>query len=148
MYLHLAVVLNMITDEMVAMNCQCYKLRRAARKVTRVYDDALRSVGIKVNQCSVLITVSLMGPVSISNLADTLGMERTTVSRNLVPLEIAGFIKLQPGYGRTRNVLITPEGKSIIKKAKPAWEKAQRQVLETISEPELASFNNTLEKFS
>ncbi len=138
----------MITDEVVAINCQCYKLRKAARKVTRIYDDALRPVGIKVNQCTTLIAVSLMGPVSITDLADKLGMERTTVTRNLVPLETTGFIKLQPGHGRTRHVLITAKGKSIIKKAKPAWEYAQKQVLETISESELVSFNNILEKFS
>ncbi|MCF6300544.1 MAG: MarR family winged helix-turn-helix transcriptional regulator [Proteobacteria bacterium] len=138
----------MITDEMVAINCQCYKLRKAARKVTRVYDDALRPAGIKANQCTTLIAVSLMGPVSITNIADKLGMERTTVTRNLVPLETAGFIKLQPGHGRTRNVLITPKGKAIIKKAKPAWADAQKQVLETISESELANFNNILGRFA
>lgn len=138
----------MITDEMVAIECQCYKLRRAARKVTRIYDEVLRPMGIKANQCTTLIAVSLMGPVSITSLADKLGMERTTVTRNLVPLEVAGFIKLQPGHGRTRNVLITRKGKSIIKQVKPAWAVAQRQVLETIGESELASFNNTLGRLS
>jgi len=138
----------MITDEMVAINCQCYKLRKAARIVTRIYNDALRPVGIKANQCTTLIAVSLMGPVSITNIADNLGMERTTVTRNLAPLVKAGFIKIESGHGRTRNVLITPKGKAIIKKAKPVWADAQRQVIETISEPELASFNNTLGRFS
>lgn len=138
----------MITDEMVAINCQCNKLRRAARKVTRVYDDALRPLGIKANQFTTLIAVSLMGPVSITNLADKLGMERTTLTRNLLPLEKSDYIKLLTGHGRTRNVLITAKGKSIIKEAKPAWDGAQKQVLETIGESELASFNKILGQFS
>jgi DNA-binding MarR family transcriptional regulator len=123
-------------------------LRKAARKVTRAYDDALRPVGIKANQFTTLIAVSLMGPVSITNLADKLGMERTTLTRNLLPLEKSKFIKLLKGHGRTRNVLITPKGKSIIQEAKTAWDDAQRQVLEVIGESELASFNNILGKFS
>ncbi len=142
------VELDVITDEMVAINCQCYKLRRVTRKVTRIYNDALRPVGINANQFTTLIAVSLMGPASITNISDKLGMERTTITRNLVPLEIAGFIKLQSGHGRIRNVLITPKGRSVIKKAKPAWSDAQKQVLETISESELTSFNNVLERFA
>lgn len=138
----------MNTDEMMALNCQCYKVRKAARKVTRIYDDALRHLGIKSNQCTTLVTVSLMGPVSITHIADNLGMDRTTVTRNLVPLEIAGFIKLESGHGRTRNVSITPKGKEVIEKTKPAWECAQKQVLDTIGESNLASFNNVLGKLS
>lgn len=138
----------MITDGMVATSCQCKKLRSASRKITRIYDDALRPVGIKANQFTILIAVSLLGPVSITNLADKLGMERTTLTRNLLPLEKNRLIKLHAGHGRTRNVLITTEGKAITKAAKPAWNKAQALVLKKIGKDNLEAFNKTLELIS
>ncbi len=138
----------MISDGIVAANCQCNKLRSASRKITRIYDEALRPVGIKANQFTVLIAVSLKGPVSISNVADKLGMERTTLTRNLSPLEKEGFVEIHAGHGRTRNVVITTKGKRVIKKAKPAWEKAQASVVKTIGKANLVAFNKTLELLS
>lgn len=138
----------MINNEMVAAKCQCNKLRSASRKITRIYDDALRPIGIKTNQFTVLIAVSLLGPVSITNLADQLSMERTTLTRNLSPLEKEGYVELHIGHGRTKNVVLTSRGKGILKKAKPAWEKAQSSVVKIIGKRNLSAFNKTLELLS
>jgi DNA-binding MarR family transcriptional regulator len=138
----------MISDGIVAANCQCNKLRSASRKITRIYDDALRPIGIKANQFTILIAVSLLGPVSITKISDKLGMERTTLTRNLSPLEKEGFVELHAGHGRTRNAVITVKGKAIIKKAKPAWRKAQTLVVKKIGKDNLEAFNQTLESLS
>lgn len=134
----------MITDMMVAHECQCRKLREASRKITRVYDDALRPLGIKANQLTILIGVSLMGPVSITQLADELGMDRTTLTRNFSPLEKEGFIELKAGRGRTRNAMITSKGKKLIEKAKPKWKVAQSQIIGRVGKQKLNELNGTL----
>ena len=134
----------MDSDMMVAANCQCRKLREASRKVTRIYDEAMRPIGIKANQFTILIGVSLMGPVSITNLADKLGMERTTLTRNFLPLEKDGLIELQAGHGRTRNASITLKGKRLIEKAKPAWKAAQSLVLSRVGKQQLDVLNKAL----
>jgi len=138
----------MTTDLMVATNCQCKKLREASRKISRIYDDALRPVGITANQFTMLIGISLMGPISITGLANKLGMERTTLTRNLTPLEKKGLIELNTGHGRTRNATITPQGKDVIKKAKPEWKTAQTQIIKQIGKQNLQALNNTLSLIS
>jgi DNA-binding MarR family transcriptional regulator len=134
----------MVTERIIAASCQCFKLRSAARKITRMYDDALRPAGIKANQLSILIGVSLMTPVSITQLADALSMDRTTLSRNLAPLEKGGLIKLQAGQGRVRNAIITDEGKGVIKVATPAWQTVQTQFTKLIGTENIVVLNDLL----
>src|ERR1043165_167662 len=74
--------------------CMCHKTRMAARAVTRAYDDALRPTGLRATQVAVLAAVAAEGALSIKSLADSLGMDRTTLTRNLRPLEERGYILL------------------------------------------------------
>src|SRR5512147_2316199 len=76
--------------------CMCHKTRMAARAITRAYDDALRSTGLRATQISVLAAVGARGALSIKSLADSLEMERTTLTRNLRPLEERGYVLLAP----------------------------------------------------
>ena len=119
---------NVITDMTVANTCLCYKLRATSRKVTRRYDSALKPVGLKANQFSVMVAISIMSPVSITDLSEALAMDRTTLTRNLRPLEKSGLIKLTDGYGRIRDITLSEEGVSTLKKAKPLWNSAQSKL--------------------
>ena len=75
----------------------CHKTRMAlARAITRAYDDALRSTGLRATQASVLAAVGARGALSIKSLAYFLEMERTTLTRNLGPLEERGYVLLAP----------------------------------------------------
>src|SRR5262245_31363493 len=109
--------------------CMCHKARMAARSITRAYDDALRSTGLRATQVSVLAAVGARGALSIQSLADSLAMDRTTLTRNLRPLEEQGYVVLAPeGRHRSRMLTLTPSGQAVLLDAVPLWEEAQRGI--------------------
>jgi DNA-binding MarR family transcriptional regulator len=98
----------------------------AARAVTRLYDDRLRPVGLRATQLAVLVAVGGDDVVSITALAKFMGMDRSTLTRNLTPLEREGLIRVgNEGWRRSRMVEITKKGRSRLREALPLWEKAQ-----------------------
>jgi len=98
----------------------------AARAVTRLYDDTLRPVGLRATQLAVLVAVGGDNVVSITALAKFMGMDRSTLTRNLAPLERDGLIRVgNEGWRRSRTVEITKKGRSRLREALPLWEKAQ-----------------------
>ena len=98
----------------------------AARAVTRLYDDTLRSVGLRATQLAVLAAVAGDEVVSIAGLAKFMGMDRSTLTRNLAPLEREGLIRVgAEGWRRSRTVEITKKGRSRLGEGLPFWEKAQ-----------------------
>jgi len=98
----------------------------AARAVTRLYDDTLRSVGLRATQLAVLAAVGGDAVVSITGLAKFMGMDRSTLTRNLAPLEREGLIRLGvEGWRRSRTVEITKKGRSRLREALPLWQTAQ-----------------------
>src|SRR3954468_4881619 len=108
-------------------NCMCHKTRMAARAITRAYDDALRSSGLRATQVLVLAAVGAQGALSIKSLADFLGMDRTTLTRNLRPLEERGYVVLAPEQRhRSRMLTLTASGSAALLEALPLWEAAQR----------------------
>jgi DNA-binding MarR family transcriptional regulator len=114
----------------VATQCACRRLRGAARTVTRLYDAALRPVGLRATQFSVLVAAELYGEALISELADTLALERTSLTRELKILEEHGLVSITAGEdGRTRVVKVTKEGRSAIALGYPRWREAQSRVL-------------------
>ena len=98
----------------------------AARAVTRLYDEVLRSVGLRATQLAVLVAAANESVVSITELAKFMGMDRSTLTRNLTPLEREGLIRVgNEGWRRSRTVAITQKGRSRLRAALPFWEKAQ-----------------------
>ena len=113
----------------VAGVCACRKMRLASRKITRMYDDVLRPAGVKATQFAVLAVVADQDEATLTELAGTLGMDRTTLSRNLRPLERDGLIKISAeGYRRARSANITNKGVAIMEKALPLWRSAQKSL--------------------
>jgi DNA-binding MarR family transcriptional regulator len=122
-----------MTEQEIIANCACLKARMAARAVTRAYDGMLRPVGLRATQLSVLVAVAIDGAISIAALADFLGMDRTTLTRNLRPLQKQGLISVGPeGWRRSRNLAITKKGRSRIREALPLWERAQEALREKL----------------
>jgi DNA-binding MarR family transcriptional regulator len=98
----------------------------AARAVTRLYDDKLRSVGLRATQLAVLVAIGDDDVVSITALAKFMGMDRSTLTRNLAPLEREGLIRVGiEGWRRSRTVEITKKGRLRLREALPLWEQAQ-----------------------
>lgn len=116
----------MTVEQDIVNNCVCHKVRAAARSVTCAYDQALRPLRLRATQLAVLAGVGVDGSVSITALADRLAMDRTTLSRNLRPLEKAGLINVgAESWRRSRTLEITEKGRSRLRKAFPLWQKAQ-----------------------
>ncbi|MBV7259399.1 MarR family winged helix-turn-helix transcriptional regulator [Erythrobacter crassostreae] len=114
-------------DKLIANTCYATRARRAARHLSRMYDDALRPHGIKVSQFSILVAASVSrGDATITELADELGLERSTLSRNLQPLERRGLVEIgEEQQHRSRQVLLTAQGERLIEDAYGDWARVQ-----------------------
>jgi DNA-binding MarR family transcriptional regulator len=109
--------------------CACAKLRRSARIVSAVYDEALAPAGFTVAQFSLLRMLQRAGPSSLTEFGAAAGYDRTTLNRTLRPLEEAGYIRSSGGKDqRTRIVSVTAEGKAAARRGQPLWEQAQKRI--------------------
>jgi len=108
-------------------DCLCLASRRAARRITRTFDRELRPYGLRATQFTVLVMLSLRGDMTIGQLAEALGAERTTLTRNLALIEDAAWVKIRPAEddARSRVVAVTDKGRAVVAKAFPAWRKSQ-----------------------
>ncbi len=118
---------------MMAGECLWLRARRLSRVMTRAYDEALRPLGIQISQLGLLNVVALCGAGGggMGTIADILVMDRTTLSRNLRPLERGGLVNVVPAPddGRARLVVLTPAGRRVIEDATPLWEAAHRATI-------------------
>ncbi|AYF87623.1 MarR family winged helix-turn-helix transcriptional regulator [Pseudomonas sp. JS3066] len=114
---------------MLPTQCLCTKLRRVTRSVTRLYDDALEGVGVNVAQYSLLKNLARLDQPSITSLAEALGLDRSTLGRNLKVLEGKGLVQLEGGEDqRNRLVSLTAAGHARLDEALRAWEQVQVQL--------------------
>ena len=117
----------------VADSCMGMRVRRAARVVANHYDKHLKPSGLKGTQFTLLNTIFMNPAANIGKLADILGLDRTTLNRNLKPLERKGWIRSGSGKDpRTRTLKLTKEGTRILQNALPYWLEAQSGVMETV----------------
>ena len=117
------------TDYMAAAGCFCLASRQAARKITRLYDGVMQKSGMRSTQFTILSQLMLRGELSIGKLAGLLGMERTTLTRNLAPLEQRKWISIKAGDDpRSRMLGITALGRGAVRRGFPFWSEAQAQV--------------------
>jgi DNA-binding MarR family transcriptional regulator len=118
--------------EMV-QNCTCFNLRKATRAVTQIYDEALKPCGLYGTQFTLLAAISNNENATITGLANALIMDRTTLTRNLTPLEKKVWVEITNGEDkRTRVLSLTGSGKKVLKEATVVWEQAQSQVVKVL----------------
>ena len=104
--------------------------------VTQLYDEALKPAGIRATQFTVLVAIGSGGPISVNQLADRIVMDRTTLTRNLKPLEREGLIAVRPGDDlRVREVSLTAKGRKTLDRAYPLWERVQARLREQLGDP-------------
>jgi DNA-binding MarR family transcriptional regulator len=113
----------------ISTDCACLNVRRTARAITALYDRTLAPTGLRAGQLTLLVALERAGPVPFTRLAGVLGMDRTTLTRNLAPLRRDRLVALGPGPDRrVRLATITEKGRKVLTAAIPLWEEAQDRI--------------------
>jgi len=127
---------NPVPDELNFDDCGCFNLRRAARRVTQLYDHALAPSGLKATQFALLAVLggdNVGEGIAMTRLAEKLGMDRTTLTRNLGVVERDGLVAIRTGDDpRSRLVVLTKSGCDALELAAPLWAKAQAELVRHI----------------
>lgn len=123
--------------EEFGIECYCRRLRRVTAQVTRMYDSYLREAGITCQQFSTMEHIRAMEPVSVTALAGRMGLDHTSLSRNLKLLKENFWIEDEAGHGRSRSIVLSEQGKEILQCAEKQWEKAQTMLEKVLGEDQL-----------
>jgi DNA-binding MarR family transcriptional regulator len=119
----------------IARHCIAVQLRVLNRVITKLYDDALRPLGLKVSQLNILVAAAKLGLARPAAVCDLLQLDTSTLSRNLERMRTRGWVEIVPGTdARTQPFRLTPLGARLLERAFPAWESAQRQATEVLGE--------------
>jgi DNA-binding MarR family transcriptional regulator len=110
-------------------DCNCLAVRQAARHITQFYDRLLAPSGLRTTQFSILAKLRRSGPMTINALAAEMVMDRTTLGRNILPLERDGLITVQQGSRdrRSKELRLTAAGEARFRAAMKGWVNAQRR---------------------
>jgi DNA-binding MarR family transcriptional regulator len=120
----------MSTDKLPRLEeCTCLAVRQAARHVTQFYDRRLAAAGLRTTQFSILAKLRRQGPMTINALADQMVMDRTTLGRNILPLERDGLIGIAAGRTdrRSKELRLTDPGLERLRAGYEGWKKAQEE---------------------
>ena len=114
--------------------------------MTRAYEKALRPVGLKATQFTILVAISRVDlAVPIGTLAKALSMDRTTLTRNLRPLEKQGLLEILPeGYRRARGMVLTRKGRKVLERAIPLWREVQTATVNRIGDDRWTAFRQEM----
>jgi DNA-binding MarR family transcriptional regulator len=126
--------------------CNCAAVRAAARHVTQLYDQCLAPVGLHVTQFSILAKLKRLGPMTINALAKNMTMDRTTLGRNVQPLQRDGLIKVAASNHdrRAKELHLTKAGEQRLQAALKAWSQAQMRFEDTFGTKRASELRATL----
>jgi DNA-binding MarR family transcriptional regulator len=127
-------------------SCYCIRLRRAARKISTLYDEALAPHGINVAQYSLLKIVLRHGPINLTELAAKAELERSTMGRNVQVLERAGLLSHERGEDqREQLIVLTVKGRDVLDRAAPDWSACQSRIEGRLGEQGMKSLDLLLD---
>jgi DNA-binding MarR family transcriptional regulator len=125
--------------------CSCAAVRSAARAVTKAYDDVLRPLELRMTQYTILAKVAKEGQLALSDLADRMVMDRTTLARNVKPLEREGWLEVAVGADRRERLLsVTATGKTLLERARPLWLETSRRLDEKLGPQQAETLRITM----
>lgn len=128
-----------------ASECACEGLRRAARAVSRLYEDALAPFALTATQFAILVALHLRGALPLSRLADRLVLDRTSLYRAVRPLVRRGVLRIAAGRTRReRLAVLTQPGRRGLERALPAWGETQRRFVEALGVRTWSALASTL----
>jgi DNA-binding MarR family transcriptional regulator len=131
-------------------SCLCLDIQRASRAIGRRFDEAFRPLGLNNWQFSLLMTLNRPTPPSMSSLAEHLGMDRTTTTGNLKPLERRGLVEIRRDEqdARTRRIVLTDRGRALLAEAAEHWQTVNDAVAASLGATGLAAFRSGLRKIA
>lgn len=125
--------------DVIAKTCIAVRLRLLNRVVSGLYDDALRPLGLKVSQMNILVVAAKLGVARPAKVCELLQLDASTLSRNVERMRAHGWLEVVPETdARAQPFRLTPQGKRLIEKAVPFWERAQRQASELLGDEGVA----------
>lgn len=131
------------------LNCSCHRLRKAARRITQIYDRHLAAAGLTANQHGLLTELARSGPLAMGRLSALLGMDASTLTRNLRPLAARGFVATARARdGRAREVRLTEAGAERLAAALKPWRAAERAVIRALGQRDAARLNQLLARLA
>ncbi|WP_116131441.1 MarR family winged helix-turn-helix transcriptional regulator [Tropicimonas sp. IMCC34043] len=142
--------LPLSTTHEVRDRCLCLHLQRAARAVGRMFDDALRPLGLTNGQYSLLVSLNRPEPPRISDVARLLAMDRTTLTAALKPLERRGLLNVQPDPDdrRSRRLVLTAAGEALLVRAVPVWRQTHDRIDTLLGEDNGAGLRTDLQQLA
>jgi len=126
-------------DLAACVDCACFNIRKATRVITQNFDETMQPSGVRATQFTILVMVASIDAATMSELAEKLVMDRTTLTRNLKPLREQGLIKDIAGADRrTRSISLTAKGRKALLKALPLWKRAQARMTQYLGDERFA----------
>jgi DNA-binding MarR family transcriptional regulator len=133
----------------IAGECVAVRLRMLNRVITNIYDDALRSLDLKVSQMNILVAAAKMGTARPIEVCEHLHLDVSTLSRNVERMKARGWLEVVPDEdGRSQPFRLTPKGRRLLEKAVPAWSVAQEQVKKVLGEGFADQLNRAMRRVS
>jgi|SRR5262245_26480334 len=136
------------SSEPQSVGCTCLRLRKAARRVSQIYDRALEPCGLTVTQYSLLGHIAALDGIGVGALAAKMVMDPTTLTRNVKPLLSQALVVLvpDPADRRARRLNLTEAGRRRLAQAKPAWQRAQLYLEQVLGERDAPALNAALDR--
>jgi len=134
-------------EDVIARECLAVRLRILNRVVTKIYDDALRSLGVKASQLNILVMTAKLGLARPAEVCERLQMDTSTLSRNVERMMAKDWLEVvEDDDGRAQPFRLTAKGRRLLERAMPAWEKAQEKVKRLIGVDTMASINDAVQR--
>lgn len=124
--------------------CYCTNLRRSASVLSDIYDDSLKPAGVTVAQYYLLINLSRLGSANITHWAQQVGLDRSTMVRNIKLLRTRNYVETTEGQGKV--FTLTPEGSHVLELAVPLWDHAQEKIRNTLGNEDAQALLRISEK--
>ncbi|MFT5302346.1 MAG: DNA-binding MarR family transcriptional regulator [Mariniblastus sp.] len=121
------------TESTIASECIAMRLRMLNRVATKIYDDAMRPLGLRSSQLTILVAAAKLGVARPNVLSEMMQIEVSTLSRNFERTREKGWLEVIPDDdGRAQPMRLTRKGRALLERAKPKWDDAQREIKELL----------------
>jgi DNA-binding MarR family transcriptional regulator len=139
---HMQAMIDKVSSECVAV-----RLRMLNRVVTNIYDNALRSLDLKVSQMNILVAAAKMGTARPIDVCEHLHLDVSTLSRNVERMKTRGWLEIVPDEdGRSQPFRLTSQGRKLLEKAVPAWREAQQRVKKVLGDGLVEQLNQAVKR--